>query len=327
MFWLKIFAGFLVGAWLLLFWYLRNPVFSYGQKIDAADVSPEVLEASVRALTGIVPPRQFENASSMLAAEKYVETEFQKLGYVVTKQDVFAHEKNYHNLVVRYGDANAKEIIVVGAHYDVCGNQSGADDNASGVAGIIELARLLQKNQPKLKFPVELVVYSLEEPPFFGGRDMGSAIHADLLSEGGVSVRCMVSLEMIGYFSHAAFSQHFDPPIMHLWYPWTGDFIGIVGTPADRELVKSFKAAMIPNSSIPVYSINAPRVMPGVDFSDHRNYWDHNWPAVMITDTAFFRNEQYHASGDTPDRLDYKSMAQVIQGVYAAIADPIFNGR
>src|SRR5262249_49866896 len=149
-------------------------------------------------------------------------------------------------------------IVVIGAHYDVCGNRPGADDNASGVAGVLEIARLLKAKKPALSVPVELVVYSLEEPPFFGGSEMGSARHADELHERGLNVKYMVSLEMIGYFSDSLFSQSYSPTALYSLYPWRGNFIGIVGSPADRELVRSFKAAMIPNAKVPVVSINAP---------------------------------------------------------------------
>jgi hypothetical protein len=312
------FAGVIV--WLGLFWYLRNPiVFAKSAKQEAIEINPKVLESKVRALTEISPPRQYKNEKSMLAAENFVEREFAKLGYSVSKQEVLAFDHVYHNLIVRYGDPSAKEIVVLGAHYDVCDDQPGADDNATGVAGVIELASLLKEKNPKLTVPIELVIYSLEEPPFFGSQEMGSAVHADSLKANGVTVKYMVSLEMIGYYSNKLFSQHFSPPLLYAFYPWTGDFIGIVGSPADRELAGSFKTAMASNAEIPVISINAPRILPGVDFSDHRSYWNHDWPAIMVTDTAFLRNNQYHLPGDTPERLDYKSMAEVIRGVYSAV--------
>ena len=130
----------------------------------------------------------------------------------------------------------------------------------------------------------------------------------------------MLSLEMLGYYSDKPFSQGFTIPLLYGFYPWTGNFIGIVGVPEDRAIQARFKTAMSANSSVPTLSITSPRIVPGIDLSDHRNYWAHDWPAFMITDTAFLRNDQYHEPGDTPDRLDYAKMAEVTRGIYGGIS-------
>jgi Zn-dependent M28 family amino/carboxypeptidase len=195
----------------------------------------------------------------------------------------------------------------------------GADDNASGVAGLIELARLLGAQPPPVR--VELVAFSLEEPPYFGSTGMGSSVHAESLRKQNIRVKAMFSLEMIGYFSDAPNSQHFPAAVLSALYPSTGNFISVVGRVSDWSLVRRTKAAMRNASPLPVYSINAPTFIPGVDFSDQKNYWHAGYSAVMITDTAFYRNRNYHTALDTEEKLDYKRMAMVVEGVYAAVTE------
>jgi Zn-dependent M28 family amino/carboxypeptidase len=192
-----------------------------------------------------------------------------------------------------------------------------ADDNASGVAGLVELAAMFGRQAPGCT--LELVAYCTEEPPFFATPDMGSVHHARLLKSSGAEVRGVIVLETIGFFSDEAGSQQYPSVLLRLFYPSTGDYIGIVGNMGHTWLVRQVKRAMRAATDLPVRSINAPSFVPGVDFSDHRSYWDAGFQAVMVTDTAFYRNRAYHTWGDTPDRLDYRRMAKVVVGVYEAI--------
>ncbi len=213
-------------------------------------------------------------------------------------------------------------LIIIGAHYDSATSYEndqliytpGADDNASGVAGLLELARLLQQQAPKTG--VQLVAYASEEPPFFRSDEMGSAVHAASLER---PVKLMIALEMIGYYDSASGSQDYPYSVMSWLYPDRGDFIAVVGRMQDISAVRQVKSALLSATELPVYSINAPGFIPGIDFSDHLNYWQQDIPAVMITDTAFYRNKQYHQSGDTADRLNYQKMAQVIDGVISLL--------
>ncbi len=166
---------------------------------------------------------------------------------------------------------------------------------------------------------VELIAFTLEEPPYFRSGYMGSAIHASSLKKQGVKVRLMISLEMIGYFSDAADSQGFPLSVLKAFYPSQGNFICVIGNLGQGTAVRRVKKAMRSASTLPVYSINAPRFVPGIDFSDQLNYWEAGYDAVMITDSAFYRNFNYHTIYDTPDKLDYQRMAMVVEGVYAAI--------
>lgn len=196
-------------------------------------------------------------------------------------------DRTYHNVQAFVGPESA-ERIVVGAHYDAAGPGVGADDNASAVAGLIELATLLSREE--LATRVELVAFALEEPPWFRTRSMGSFVHADGLRREGVRVRAMLALEMIGFFRDQPGSQAYPAPALGLFYPSEGNFIAVVGCLGQAGLVRAVKRAMAGSTDLPVRSINAPRFVPGVDFSDHINYWDAGFEAVMITDTAFFRN-------------------------------------
>ncbi len=163
------------------------------------------------------------------------------------------------------------------------------------------------------------MAFALEEPPFFATPDMGSFHHAARLKERGEDITVMIALEMIGYFSDEPGSQEFPLALLRWVYPRRGNFIAVVGRWGQARVVRDVKAGMKGATDLPVYSITAPRAVQGVDFSDHRSYWRHGMRAVMITDTAFFRNPGYHGPGDTADTLDYRRMAQVVTSVFAAL--------
>lgn len=218
-------------------------------------------------------------------------------------------------MIAKFGpDSGA--VIIVGAHYDTYANLPGADDNASGVAGLLELAKLL--STATLPTQVHLVAYTLEEPPYFATQHMGSYVHAASLQE--LDVKLMISLEMIGYFSEEENSQRYPINAMKLLYPSKGNFIAIVDEITGQRGAE-LKAAINKYTGLPAHSINAPRAMRGIDFSDHRNYWAFGIPAVMVTDTAFYRNDAYHTAEDTHDRLNYELMAEVVYGVFKYLAE------
>lgn len=279
-------------------------------------VDPARLEAHVRVLAEDFVPRDENHPENLDRAAAYIGREFEKAGGAVEEQVFEIRGIPYRNVIARFGP-DTKERIVVGAHYDAAGPYPGADDNASGVAGLIELAFLLGKDP--LPLQAELVAYTLEEPPYFASPAMGSAIHAASLKSQGVKVRAMIGLEMIGYFTDEPGSQELPVPFLKLFYPSTGNFIAVVGKLGQGSLVRRIKKAMKRAAPLPVESINAPTSLPGVDLSDHRNYWAAGYPAVMITDTAFFRNPNYHMPSDTPETLDYRRMAMVVEGVYGAV--------
>jgi len=304
----------LIAAW---FW-VTQPLLSRAIQNSQRIVDPARLEAHVRKLSIEMGPRDEGHPENLDHVAAYIKTEFSQTGAFVSEQVYRVNARSYRNVIAHFGP-ETEERIIVGAHYDTAGPLPGADDNASGVAGLIELARLLKPQE--LKVRVELVAFSTEEPPYFGTTGMGSYVHADSLRQQNVRVRAMFSLEMIGYFSDAPNSQHFPIGLLSALYPSTGNYIAVVGRLSDASLVRRTKAAMSNAAPLPVYSINAPQFVTGVDFSDQRNYWHAGYNAVMITDTAFYRNRNYHAEQDTAEKLDYKRMAMVVEGVYATVSE------
>jgi hypothetical protein len=282
---------------------------------QAPEASAEQLEADVRRLAVDFHPRSADHPENLAKAADHIRGVFREAGAKVSLQPVGVQGHRYVNVIGHFGP-EAGPLLVIGAHYDTHVGTPGADDNASGVAGLLELARLLARTPPA--GPVQLVAYPLEEQPYFRTGDMGSARHARALRAAGREVRLMVSLEMIGSFSEEPGSQRYPLAGLSLLYPQQGDFIALVGRFGDFGAMRRMKAAMAGASPLPVRSINAPpALVQGIDWSDHLNYWNEGYPAVMVTDTAFLRNAQYHQPGDTPDKLDYRRMAQVVQGLLA----------
>jgi Zn-dependent M28 family amino/carboxypeptidase len=283
------------------------------------------LRRDVEALVGTRVPRSASRPEGLREAADVVGSAWESLGLDVRREEVVAGGVRSSNVSVLFGSERAPRVVV-GAHYDVYGDLPGADDNASGVAGVIELARLLvdavrrAKTNP-FSHAIELVAWTNEEPPHFGTDGMGSLVHARRLKAEGVPVKRAVSVEMIGYFSDAPGSQRYPSPVLRALYPDRGNFIALVGaaTPTGWWLVRRAKAAFSLSSSIPVRSINAPAFVPGVDYSDHRSFWVEGFPALMITDTSFYRNDRYHTEHDVPDSLDYERMAAVVDGLYGIV--------
>ena len=308
----------LLLALIAIWFWVTQPLLSRATPNSQRTVDPSRLEAHVRKLSIELGPRDAGHPEGLDRVAAYIKNEFSQTGAFVSEQVYRVNARSYRNVIAHFGP-ETEERIVVGAHYDTAGELPGADDNASGVAGLLELARLL--NQQQLKVRVELVAFSTEEPPYFGTTGMGSYVHADSLRQQYVRVRAMFSLEMIGCFSDAPNSQHFPIGLLSGLYPSTGNYIAVVGRLTDGLLVRRTKAAMRNAAPLPVYSINVPQFVTGVDFSDQRNYWYAGYNAVMITDTAFYRNRNYHTAGDTAEKLDYKRMAMVVEGIYATVSE------
>lgn len=278
-----------------------------------------LLYAHVKFLTSLQPARHYRNLRSLNQAADYIKAEFEKLGGgSVAEQPFRADGRQYRNIILSVGSLSAPRIVV-GAHYDVFDETPGADDNASAVAGLLETARLLHTLGSNLKYCVELVAYPNEEPPYFATEYMGSAVHAKSLHEAGVLVRTMLCYEMIGYFRDEPGSQRFPNEQLAARYPSTGNFITVVGRTGQEAFTQQVQELMQANADIDVQRINLPAEMGLAGLSDHRNYWTYGYEAVMINDTAFLRNPHYHLPSDTIDTLDFRRMAEVVNGVYAAI--------
>lgn len=303
-----------ISIWALV----TQPIFSASKSTNQISIDSARLKKHIQIISTDLFPRDESHLDNLNKVADYIKNEFNVAKGVVSEQPYEVNGKIYRNIVSQFGP-DTKEIIVIGAHYDACGERPGADDNASGIAGLIELAYLLGKTN--LKTRVEIVAYTLEEPPYFRTKFMGSAIHALSVKKRNLDVKLMFSLEMIGYFSDLPNSQSYPISFLELFYPNRGNFITIVGAMEQGSIVRKIKSAMIKTSELPVYSINAPTSIPGIDFSDQLNYWNEGFNAVMITDTAFYRNKNYHTMRDTLDKLDYDKMAMVIQGIYGAVLD------
>lgn len=260
--------------------------------------------------------RNYKNIETLNQVAEYIKGEFRKVSDSVTEQPYNLTIGSYKNIICSLGTQN-KERIIVGAHYDVCGDQDGADDNASGVAGILELARLLSKE--KLKYRIDIVAYTLEEPPLFSSEYMGSAMHARYLKDNHVDVVGMISLEMIGYFSDAPKSQGYPVGMLRWFYGDKGDFIMVAQKWGNGKFGRRMLKLMKENQFLPTKSFKAPKFLGGIDLSDHRNYWENGYSALMVTNTSYYRNRNYHEKTDKIETLDVKRMALVIDEVLVAL--------
>lgn len=276
-------------------------------------ISIENMKRTVDYLSTMNPPRNYKNLEALKKTANYISQEFINYGLTPERQKFEVSDHIYENIIASVGPKEGPRLIV-GAHYDLCGNQPGADDNASAIAGLLEIARFAKMHEPELPYRVDFVAYTLEEPPFFGTTNMGSNVHARFLHENNISVRGMICLEMIGFFSEQKNSQKYPLALMRLFYPSTGDFVGVVSNYGSSSLSKQL-SRHLKATTIPVVAVKAPAFITGVDFSDHRNYWEFGYDAVMITDTAFYRNPNYHQPSDTIDTLDFSRMKKVVNGI------------
>jgi hypothetical protein len=291
---------------------ITQPVFGTLPPSGGPAADPDRLRRHVEFLTVQAAPRDSDHTESLDRAAAYIRDGFARTRARVRDQVFQVRGRSYRNVIASFGPATGP-LLVVGAHYDTFGDfglNPGADDNASGTAGLLEIARLLDGRD--LPVRVELVAYANEEPPWFGSPWMGSAVHARSLK--GQAVRGMICLEMIGYFTER---QPAPNLLFRLLYPKQGNFIAVAGRWSDRALTRHVKRA-IRGSGFPAYSFTAPRDA-GIDASDQRSYWDLGIPAVMVTDTSDIRNPHYHAPGDMAGTLDYQRMARVVEGVANAV--------
>ena len=276
------------------------------------------LYKDVEFLTSITPSRNFQNLASLEKAAGYIQDELMKAGATPEIQTWMAQGNEYKNVIASYNPGR-KRTLVVGAHYDVCGDQPGADDNASAVAGLLELARLVFANRPAIDYRIDFVAYCLEEPPFFGTNSMGSYVHAKSLYDNKVDVIGMICLEMIGYFSDEPESQSFPSPELAELYPHTANFIIVVGIEKYSDFNQKVHQLMSTGSAIDVQAISFPHADGLAGLSDQRSYWKFGYNALMINDTSFVRNPNYHRKSDTIETLDFKKMTEVINSTYRMV--------
>lgn len=272
-------------------------------------------------LNNIVNTQHFRNAENINALDStanYIFTEFERYNDNVSFQPYNVFGRTYKNVISSFGPKDAPRIIL-GAHYDVCGNQPGADDNASGTTALLELNRMFSENEKDLKYRIDLVAYTLEEPPFFRTFQMGSFVHAKSLKDSTVNVLGMISIEMIGYFDDAKKSQEYPLKILSLFYGNKGNYITNVRKFGSGKFARKYNRKSKKLNYIKTKSFQAPKNLEGIDWSDHLNYWRFGYSSLMITDTSFFRNKNYHEVTDTIETLDINRMKAVIDTIFETI--------
>lgn len=275
------------------------------------------LRTHVQTLAGEIGERNVFRPQALHAAAHYIRAQWEAQGLAVTAQGYVTHGVHSENLEVTLrGTRRPNEIILVGAHYDSVQGAPGANDNASGVAALLELSRALARSAPARS--VRLVAFVNEEPPFFYGGDMGSKVYARAARARGDDIRLMISLEMLGCYDQRPGSQGY-PPLLGFFYPDRANFIAFVSNLASRRELRQLVTAFRAHSDFPAESLATFEFVPGVAWSDQLSFWREGYPAVMVTDTAFYRYAHYHTAGDTPEKLDYGSMARVVQGLAAAL--------
>jgi hypothetical protein len=311
-------ASMLCAALLLVllvaFFLIRQPAITSTPFRGDGRASAARLQSHVNFLTTVVSPRSADRPENLDRAASFIASAFASAGARVSEEAFRARGRSYRNVIGEFGVASGP-VTIVGAHYDAfasTGDLPGADDNASGTAALIELARLLGRSGPAER--VRLVAFTTEEPPFFASGEMGSAVDAALLAQTHTPVAAMICLEMIGYYRG---DQTYDPPVLRLFYPGKGSFIAVTGGWADRKLVRRVKSAIDGAKGVAAFAFIGPHKL--IDASDQRNYWSHGYTAVMVTDTAYLRNPNYHTIRDTADTLDYEKMARVVDGIYSAV--------
>jgi len=249
---------------------------------------------------------------SLSTAADYIESRFEEMGYGVRRQVYTCYGKEVSNLITKKSGIG-EGTVVIGAHYDTVPGTPGADDNASAVAGLLSLARLLKSGSSKKN--LIFVAFANEEPPCFGSSNMGSMVYARQLRAQKTPVDVMICLEMIGYFSPET-PQEYPIPWMRYFYPRTADFVAVVGNFRSSRYVSLLKKGIRRHSAVKVRSLIAPESFGGIGLSDNSSFWHYGYRAVMVTDTSFFRNKNYHQETDTIDTLNFEAMAEVVKGLY-----------
>ncbi|MCK5901621.1 MAG: M28 family peptidase [Cocleimonas sp.] len=317
--------------WLIVFvlvsfivWFaVTQPIFSVFSSSAVPEIDPLKLESHVIELSQTYAPRVPE-LEGMRPVANYIYRQFLEAGKPIKKKPKHQYfgsvSGRFSNIVFSLGPVNA-ETVVIGAHYDTHNAFPGADNNASGVAVLIELARALSIVEKDLPVRVELVTYALSVGSAWGTSYMGSYKHAERLKKQKRAVKVMISVDSVGYFSNASNSQHYPFSFMSLVYPTTGNFIHLSSHLNDFMVLRQVKTSFKKASHLAVRSINAPENFPRIADSDHVNYWKHGFPALLIDDTASYRNKDYNTANDTAEKLNYAAMGMVVQGLYQTIMD------
>ena len=284
------------------------------------------LRNHVEMLACTIGERNIWKYPALQRAAEYIEQQLGASRYVTTRQTYDISRLPVSNIeAVLEGTSASEQIVVIGAHYDTVNGCPGANDNGTGIAAVLELARRFA-GRPQAR-TIRFVAFVNEEPPFFQTPQMGSFVYAKRAQQCGDRIVAMLSLETIGYYSDEQGSQEYPAAIAAL-YPDVGNFIGFVANLESGPLVRTARAAFERRATLPVQDLIGPADVPGVGWSDQWSFWEAGYPAMMVTDTAPFRYPWYHTAEDTPDKIDYARFASVVDGlesVSAALAGADFN--
>ena len=303
--------------------WMRMPGKSHEGALDPLDEHGrglrESLERDVVALAREIGERNVAHPEALARAADLVQRRLTHADRPPSAQGYRVGEVLCKNFELELpGGRRPDQIVVIGAHYDSAPGTPGADDNATGTAALFALAERFAGRTPERT--LRFVAFVNEEPPHFQTDAMGSWVYAKRSRERGERVTAMLSLESLGYFSDQDGSQKYPPPL-GFFYPSRGDFIGFVGNPRSRDLVRSTLGVFRDQARFPAEGAALPGVLPGIGWSDHWAFWQAGYPAVMVTDTAPFRNPHYHLASDTPERVDYERLARVVMGLEHVIRD------
>jgi Zn-dependent M28 family amino/carboxypeptidase len=320
---LLLLGGVPIFLVMVLFYMTRMPGSSYSGPLPTLEKEEkevkERLEKHVGVLAGSIGERNFWRYEQLQAAAHYIEETFQEASYTVTHHEFLVEGKVVKNIEVEItGHSLPEEIVVIGAHYDSVPGSPGANDNATGTAAVLELARLLVNR--RLARTVRFVAFANEEAPFFQSAQMGSRVYARRTRERGEKIVAMLSIETIGYYSDEEGSQQYPSPF-GLFYPDTANFIGFIANLSSRELVRRSIASFRRHTAFPSEGVAAPGWVMGIAWSDHWAFWEEGYKAMMVTDTALFRYRAYHTSEDTPDKIDYDRTARVVAGTARVVTE------
>lgn len=277
------------------------------------------LKADLEKLAGEIGERNLSKPNAYQDAIEFLHGEFQKAGYKPQHQSFRVKGQACFNLIAEVaGTQRAKEIVVIGAHYDSVIGTAGANDNGSGAVAVLALARHFARAKPQRT--LRFVLFANEEPPYFQTRDMGSLVYARRCKAQKDKVVGMLSLETIGYYTDEKNSQNYPPPF-NLLYPSTGNFVAFVGNLKSGDLVSRCCGSFRKHAKFPSEGGAVPAQIQGIGWSDHWSFWQAGYPALMVTDTAPFRYPHYHLASDTPDKVNYDCMARVVSGLQGVIKD------
>lgn len=276
------------------------------------------LVATVQKLAGEIGERNMGRYPQLLASADFIEASFVGAGLTPQRVSYELRGRACHNIEVEIR-GSSPEILVIGAHYDSVFGCPGANDNGSGVAALLALARRFA-GKPAGR-SLRFVAFVNEEPPYFQTEEMGSFVYAKRCKERGDRITGMISLETIGYFSDAPGSQKYPSPVLGFFYPSKGNFIGFAANTSSRSLLRTTVAAFRKAGRLPCQGAALPAAIPGIGWSDQWSFWQCGYPAIMVTDTAPFRYPHYHEPTDTADKLDYDRFALVVSGMEKTIAD------